>query len=106
MLESTWSDEAVLAVLCDALSEVLEKPVVELHPDMLLQAQLGMDSMAMVELAACLEDRFDRQMPRLEELATNDVKTVRDLLLMARRILEEGKSMGLRGADPGSGVRA
>ena len=100
MHEAAWSDAAILDVLREVLSEVLEKEVPALALDAPLELQLGIDSMGLVEIATCLEDRFDRRMPPLEELVGSArMSTVSDLVKLARRILEEGEPLGLAAAS-------
>ena len=100
MHERTWTDEAILEVLREVLCEVLEKEVPALTLDAPLEMQLGIDSMGLVEIATCLEDRFDRRMPPLDELiGSARMSSVRDLVKLARRILEEGEPLGLAAAS-------
>jgi acyl carrier protein len=99
MSDARWSDEAILEVLREVLEEVLEKPVAKLEIDGLIAHQFGIDSLALVEIAACLEERFDRRMPPLEELTEGELTSVRDLVKLARRILDHGKPLGL-GDEP------
>lgn len=75
-------DEVARAVRC-ALAKVLARPLEEIRPESALEADLGLDSMALIEVNIAIEEQLRVAVPAGEtpELA---VRTVDDLIGFVR----------------------
>lgn len=78
-------DRAVLGVIAHHLGEPPKRPLAELPGTTALVADLGLDSITMVELAFVFEDIFSTHLPQ-EELVK--IVTLDDLRAMLRRHLK------------------
>jgi acyl carrier protein len=78
-------DRAVLGVIAHHLSEPPKRPLAELPGTTALVADLGLDSVTMVEMAFIFEDVFLTHLPQ-EELVK--IVTLDDLRTMLRRHLK------------------
>lgn len=82
--EDPW--EGVRAVLV----EVLDRPEEAVTPDASLEAALGVDSLAMIEIAVRLEERFGIAFPPSASPADLSIETGRDLArFVAQRVAAE-----------------
>jgi acyl carrier protein len=73
------------------LSEVLGVPLADVTPDSELEADLGMDSLRMIETNVALEVKFGFVSPDVARPEELDIRTVDDLVgYVARQLLEQG----------------
>jgi acyl carrier protein len=72
------------------LSEVLGVPLADMAPDSELEADLGMDSLKMIETNVALEVKFGFVSPDVARPEELDIRTVDDLVgYVARLLLEQ-----------------
>lgn len=81
-------DTTVLQLLREALPSRSAK--MEIRPEMSLQRDLGIDSMALVAFAVRLGDEFGIDLNQFAD-AIGDTRTVDDVLMTVKRLLEQSK---------------
>jgi acyl carrier protein len=81
MSSTSESGTEAAAIVRDLVVEMSPLGVTEVTPDTSLVAELGFDSLGLVELLVVIEDRLD--LPPLEELALFGIERVADLELIA-----------------------
>ena len=62
----------------EAIRRIMDRPQMEIEPEMDLASDLGMDSLNMAELIACLSQHFE-----IRELHPGEINTVHDILQLA-----------------------
>lgn len=78
---------AITAAVIEEIAAELRQPVDQIPLDTRLDAELGIDSLALIKLTVRLEERFDITMPDLAAPEAAAVGSVRDVVaLVARRI--------------------
>jgi acyl carrier protein len=82
-------ETTVLRLLREALPARSAK--MEILPEMSLQKDLAMDSLALVAFAVRLGEEFDIDLNQFAD-SIGDTRTVGDVLLAARRIVEQTKA--------------
>ena len=82
-------EETVIRLLRDALPARSAK--MEIRPEMSLQRDLAMDSLALVAFAVRLGEEFEIDLNQFAD-SIGDTRTVGDVLLTARRIIEQTKA--------------
>jgi acyl carrier protein len=81
-------DTTVLQLLREALPSRSAK--MEIRPEMSLQRDLGIDSMALVAFAVRLGDEFGIDLNQFAD-AIGDTRTVDDVLVTVKRLVEQSK---------------
>jgi acyl carrier protein len=75
---STVQSEALAAVR-DSIASLLQRSIETVTPEADLENDLGLDSLAMIELSVALEARFGVAMPPGASAADLSIRTVGDL---------------------------
>jgi len=82
-------EETVIRLLREALPARSAK--MEIRPEMSLQRDLAMDSLALVAFAVRLGEEFGIDLNQFAD-SIGDTRTVNDVLLTARRIIDQTKA--------------
>jgi acyl carrier protein len=77
------TDADLQAELASIVQEVADVPAADVLPDKALRADLGLDSLAMVEVVVATEEKFDVRIPD-EDVPT--LRTVGDYVAYVQRV--------------------
>jgi acyl carrier protein len=85
----------VAAEVCRIVAETQELQVAAVHPDLELEADLGVDSLAMIAITVAVEQSFDIRAPDVDRIDALGVVTVGDLIdLVAAELARQAEVPG------------
>jgi acyl carrier protein len=70
----------VAAEVCRIVAETQELDVAAVQPELELEADLGVDSLAMIAITVAVEESFDIRAPDVDQIEASAIVTVRDLI--------------------------
>jgi acyl carrier protein len=73
--------EQIIAELTELVKKAMVRKNIEIHPDANLQADLGLDSMGLIEIATKLEDQYNIQFDDSEMKKIKTLNATVDLLV-------------------------
>lgn len=76
------ADDAIEAEVFSAIAECLELPAADIRPDQSLEADLGIDSLGMIQVGVALEHALRFRAPNADDAI--GIETVGDLVELVR----------------------